>query len=89
MKINQEKLNDYLKKLTPHVCPLCGKGPWVAGNTVFQLIEYNQNSIVIGGPVLPVIPICCENCGNTYFVNTLIAKLTDLPQQNTEEASHE
>ena len=89
MKVNQETLNNYLQKLTPQKCPLCGKGPWIAGDTVFQLMEYNQNSIVIGGPVLPVIPICCENCGNTYFVNALVAKLTDLQPQNVNEGNHE
>lgn len=80
MKIDQKKLNDYLQKLTPQNCPLCGKGPWIASDTVFQLIEYNQNAIVVGGPVLPVLPLTCESCGNTIFINAIVSKLIDIQQ---------
>lgn len=83
MKVNNEKLNEYLKKIGAPVCPLCKHNHWTVSDTVFQLMEFNEGSIVIGGQLYPVLPIACENCGNTYFVNAIVAGFVE---QNKEDA---
>lgn len=54
-------------------CPMCGKGPWEVQDRVFQLTEFHQGNIVIGGPLVPVIPVTCTNCGHTVLVNAIIS----------------
>ena len=77
MKVNDKKLNEYIKKIMPPTCPLCNNNQWTVGDTIFQLLEYNEEGIVLGGKVWPVLPIVCENCGNTYFVNAIAAGLVE------------
>jgi len=40
---------------------------------MFQLSQYNP--LILGGPVIPVIPVVCNNCGNTILVNAITAGL--------------
>jgi len=54
-------------------CPMCGKGPWSVQDKIFQLSEFHQGSLVVGGPLIPVVPVTCGNCGNTVLVNALIS----------------
>lgn len=56
-------------------CPMCGKGPWKVHDSTFQLTEYNEGSMVIGGPVMPFVAVICANCGNTVLVNAIIAEV--------------
>lgn len=77
MEIAKEKLDRYLKKIRGPICPLCGEQDWNVTAKVFQVTEFHYNKMQIGGPAIPIIPITCSNCGNTYFVNALIAKLID------------
>ena len=82
MKISQEKINVLLQKIRPSQCPLCHKGHWIVGDTVFYLNEYHENGdIILGGPSFPVLPIVCSECGNTLFINTIVTKLTNQPKE--------
>jgi len=40
---------------------------------IFQLSEFHEGNLVVGGPLIPVIPVTCTNCGNTVLVNALIS----------------
>jgi hypothetical protein len=52
---------------------MCGKGPWNVQDSTFQLTEYNEGSFVVGGPVIPVVPVICGNCGHTVLVNAILS----------------
>lgn len=55
-------------------CPMCNAGTWNVQDSTYQLMEFNpQAGLVIGGPVIPVIPIVCSNCGNTLLINAITA----------------
>ncbi len=54
-------------------CPMCGKGPWEVQEKAFQLSEFHHGNLVVGGPLIPVIPVTCTNCGHTALVNAIIA----------------
>lgn len=70
-----EKLLSHLKvKWASRPCPMCGSGPWNVQDSIFQLLEYSEGGISIGGPVIPVIPVACTNCGNTVLVNAIVSK---------------
>ena len=55
-------------------CPLCKSGSWTVSDKVFELREYHDGNLVIGGsPIVPVVPVTCDNCGNTVLVNSIIS----------------
>lgn len=83
MKVNQKKLENYVKKLHATACPLCGNNHWTFNDTLFQLMEFDTKEVILGGSVFPVIPLTCDNCGNTYFINVISAGLID--KQKIEE----
>ena len=79
------------KKLIAHLsnkwsgrrCPLCNTGNWNVSDKVYELREFHGGGLVIGGtPIVPVVPVTCDNCGNTVLVNTIVAGLT--PQEQGE-----
>lgn len=55
-------------------CPLCGGRGWNVADKIFELREYNDGELIIGGAgtsIVPVIPVTCDTCGNTVFINAL------------------
>ena len=40
--------------------------------------------MIVGGPIVPLAPVTCNNCGNTILLNALIAGIVD-PQPKKEE----
>jgi len=85
MKTNPEKLNEYLDKINVTSCPLCGNNNWTVSDTIFQSVEFDYRGILINGASYPIVPLTCSTCGNTYFINALVAKLIDPPQKDTED----
>lgn len=85
MKVDQKKLQQYLSKITPPECPLCHKRNWGVNDTIFQLLEFQNGELIIGGGknIFPVVPLICDNCGNVYFINAIKAGLIE-PDKNEE-----
>jgi hypothetical protein len=76
-KFDTQKLIEHLSvKWKQKPCPLCGGGPWNVQDTTYQLMEFSEGgALVLGGPILPVIPVICANCGNTVLVNAVVSKV--------------
>lgn len=55
-------------------CPLCHGDSLEVQDKVFQLSEFHQGNLVVGGTLVPVIPITCTSCGYTILVNALVSK---------------
>ncbi len=68
-------------------CPMCNSGPWNVQDRIFQLNEFHQGNLVVGGPLIPVIPVSCGNCGHTVLVNAIIsgALPAEPPQADTKQ----
>jgi hypothetical protein len=80
-KFDNQKAIAYLRqKWGGRVCPMCGVGNWSVNESTFQLTEFNNGSMIIGGPVVPVVPVICMNCGNTVLVNAITAGLVTPPE---------
>ena len=90
MEVNQSRLDAYLKKISPAACPLCGDSKWTISKKVFQALEYEATGIFASKNTYPMVPLTCRTCGNTYFINSLVAGLIDpLPDspQNSDSSS--
>ena len=70
---NQKAIAHLQDKWGSRPCPMCGKGPWNVQTSTYQLTEYNEEGFVVGGPVIPVLPVVCRNCGHTVLVNAIVA----------------
>lgn len=61
-------------------CPMCGSNNWTVSDKIYELREFHDGNLVIGsGPIYPVIPVSCNNCGNSVFVNALISGAIEKP----------
>lgn len=65
------------------VCPLCGVNQWAVGDQVFELLPYGRGGgrggvTLLGGPVYPVLPVTCGNCGNALLLNAFVLGLLDV-----------
>jgi len=65
-------------------CPMCGGGPWEVQEKTFQLNEFHNGNFVVGGPLIPIIPVTCTNCGHTVLVNAIVAGVLS-PEAETQE----
>jgi len=86
-KIDTQKMIAHLNsKWHGKPCPMCGSGPWNVQDSSFQLTEFNQGGMIIGGPLIPVVPVVCANCGNTVLVNGIVAHVVDVPPAKPGES---
>ena len=80
-KYNTASLITHLRaKWSNRPCPMCVVGNWEIEESIYQLMQFNDGNLVIGGPIIPLIPVTCKNCGNTILINALIAKVLEPPK---------
>lgn len=83
MKLDVDKQNQLIAKLNgfrhSNICSVCGNSKWSASDTIFELREFKEGNLIIGGnqPIFPVMPITCNICGNTNFINPIILGILD------------
>ena len=56
-------------------CPFCHADKFTITNSIYQLPAFNKTDVGFmnrDNTVLPVIPLACENCGYTVFINAII-----------------
>lgn len=70
---SQQIIRFLTEKWQGRACPMCGAGNWNVQDHVFQLTVFSGGAIVAGGPLIPIIPVTCGNCGNTVLVNAITA----------------
>lgn len=60
-------------------CNFCGSGEWMIQNKSFELREFHDGNLVLGGnsAVYPIMLVACKNCGYTVMVSSLIADLLE------------
>lgn len=84
------KIVSFLKeKWGGRICPLCQSGGWIVQDSCFQLMTYNSGGIVLGGPVIPVIPVTCNNCSNTVLINAILAGVVNPNDKPSTESAED
>lgn len=57
-------------------CPMCKAKNWGVSDSIYELKGFNQKEQSSGAtPIIPVIPVTCENCGNTILINAIAADI--------------
>lgn len=75
--VNQDELIKILnEKWGARPCHMCGDGPWIVSDKIFELREFNEGDLIVaGGPITPLITITCGNCGNIMMINPMVIGL--------------
>lgn len=83
-KIKIEKVVQHLNsKWGNRPCSMCGSNSWNVSDKIYELREFHGGNLVLGSePIFPVIPVSCNNCGNSVMVNALLAGAIE--RQNLE-----
>jgi hypothetical protein len=85
-KFDSKKFINHLQeKWKARPCPMCGSGPWNIQDSTYQLMEFTEGVLRIGGPVIPVVPVICANCGHTVLVNAIISGVVQPSPEATVE----
>ena len=59
-------------------CEICLQDNWnISQDIVAPPIFTNSSSFMLGGVTYPQFMILCNNCGNTKYINAVIAGLVD------------
>lgn len=82
----EEKLKEFLDKKVPSMdpCPLCKENRWTVSDTIWEVQEFFQGGLRLGSPKMPFISITCANCGNTYFLNAIVAGIVRPDRKGVE-----
>jgi hypothetical protein len=83
-KIDGNKFVEHLKQKwgTDRPCSMCGASDWNVTDSVFEMREYHgPQSLVMGGPINPIIPVICKNCGNTVLVNAVVSGFLNVEKE--------
>jgi len=71
-KANTNKILGILNsKWGSNICPACKSGGMAVEDTIFELREFNNGALVMGGgqSIYPVVPCVCNQCGYILFIN--------------------
>lgn len=70
---NTDKLLNIInEKWIAKNCLLCGNNDWTMSPILAELHEHNNENKII-----PLVPITCNNCGNTIFISPLAINCMD------------
>ena len=73
MKSEGKSLESWINQKCPGVwiCTVCGSQTWKSDDKVFELRESSGGDVVMGGPVYPVMSLCCRRCGHILLFNAV------------------
>lgn len=79
MKVNRKKLIDHINaRWANKACPMCGRNNWNIDAEMMTMLGVGEDkSINLGGKIMPMVPIICNECGNVVLVNPLVINCVD------------
>ena len=82
----KKQLLEFLGMRAPNLgpCPLCGNQKWILGDNILELREFRGGGLAIGGKLFPVVPLTCNNCGNTLFLSALFSKVVEVSKKKED-----
>ncbi len=90
MRVPDDKREDVIKRLRTYLnkpCD-CSKPDWLVNGKVFELREFNDGNLVVGGStsVIPVITVTCKNCGKIHLFNALTLGAVEKKEQDVQSS---
>lgn len=71
LRLNNAKVIEMLnKKWATKTCPMCGVNSWTISENIYTPVMVEKTgAMYMGKDLLPLVPVTCDNCGNTILVN--------------------
>ena len=87
MALTKEERDIALDHIKTHwkrdnTCSVCGESNWNIHPTLYEIREFNEGSMVVGGPLVPLIAVGCASCGNLKFFSAITAGLVNRPDKS-------
>jgi hypothetical protein len=75
----KEKLAKWLseKWVGGIACPVCKENDWGLYDQIWELRKFQKGDVALGGPIIPLVVITCNNCGHTMHFSALKIGLTE------------
>jgi hypothetical protein len=85
MQLSEDLLKTLLARLDerwpePRHCPACRQTNWTLIDRVFEIREFAEGSLILGGPVVPVILATCTTCGHEMVFNAIALGVVVAPK---------
>lgn len=77
IKLNQKKIEEFQKTYHPGTCEICGSTNWLMGTEMGFLNIVEDGNLTVTDRAYPLLPVTCSKCGNTKFLNVLVAGIGD------------
>ena len=67
-------------------CPICKHTTWFVGQHLVSPLTISPGGGISlsGGPTYPFAQLCCQNCGNTQFLNAVMFGLVKSSETKAE-----
>lgn len=87
MQVDRNKIADWLNTRWKgeKLCPICRSNNWSILDNVWESRKFQSGTLVVGGPVLPLVAIMCNVCGYTHFFNAIAVGAVQRPKEKGEE----
>lgn len=78
-KLNKNRFEQHLNESWGNkTCPMCHSNQWSYDDTIFTPVIVDSNkSMAVGGKFMPLVAVTCLHCGNTVFINGMVANAID------------
>lgn len=79
-EFNKERAQQWISEYWagPKECQICRSNEWVMLDNIWELRKFEGGGLVIGGgPIVPVVALMCNVCGQMLIFNAFAVKALD------------
>ena len=76
-KLDKEKAIAWLNERWQgnKLCPICTNNSWSVSDDLVEIRPYKGGTLVVGGPLYPLMIVTCNTRGHTLLFNAIVAGL--------------
>ena len=63
-------------------CAVCNQNQWTVHPELYELRQFSNGGLTVGGPIVPLLMVECQHCGNTITLNAMRAGLINQEVNN-------
>jgi hypothetical protein len=85
---DKEKVHQWIQEYWTRKkdCQICGSDDWILMDNVWELRKFERGGLVVGSsPLLPVVALMCNVCGQMVFFNAFAVRALKRGQQKGNE----
>lgn len=90
MKLNDTQKNHLSRKLAGlnSICTFCKNDGFTVLDRIFEMREFNQGDLIIGGDsstIIPAVILTCDNCGEIRLLSALTLGVIDNSEKQVKK----